>query len=552
VRKIKADTFIKARLHSFRDLCANRAFLRFLLTYLFPMSLFIGIDSGTQSTKAIVLDLERRKTIARAQAPHHLIEGLPPGHMEQHPQDWCASLDSVISAVVAKIGARRAKQVRGIGISGQQHGLVVLDGAGQPIRPAKLWCDTSTAKECELLTAKLGGAKAVLRKTGVPFLPGYTAPKILWLKRNEPANYRRLFAKGKGAAPGKVLLPHDFLNFYLTGRAFMEYGDASGTALMDVRRRQWSRTAIEAIDPRLAEVLPPLSRSDEIVGTLLPEIAAKYGLSTDCVVSAGGGDNMMGAIGTGNVRPGVISASFGTSGTIYAYSQSAVVDPEGEIAAFCDSTDGWLPLLCTMNVTTATEALRGLFGKDHDAFDAAVASVPAGANGLLLLPYLAGERTPNVPDGSGVLLGLTAQTISQAHLARAAMEGVTLGMNYGLRRLAKLGVTAKEIRVTGGGARSAAWRQIMADVFGARVVPMLEDEGAALGGAIQAAWALERQSNPKAKITALTDSLVAVDEARACRPDKKHHALYCEMQAVQDKLSTSLRDVFTQQRALAS
>jgi len=516
------------------------------------MSLFIGIDSGTQSTKAIVLDLEQRKTIARAQAPHHLIEGLPPGHMEQHPQDWCAALNSVITAVVAKIGARRAKQVRGIGISGQQHGLVVLDGAGQPIRPAKLWCDTSTIKECELLTAKLGGTKAVLRKTGVPFLPGYTAPKILWLKRNAPASYRRLFAKGKGALPGKILLPHDFLNFYLTGRPFMEYGDASGTALMDVRRRQWSKAAIDAIDPRLAEVLPPLSRSDEIVGTLLPEIAAKYGLSTDCVVSAGGGDNMMGAIGTGNVRPGVISASFGTSGTIYAYSKTPVVDPEGEIAAFCDSTDGWLPLLCTMNVTTATEAVRGLFGKDHDAFAAAVESVPPGSDGLLLLPYLAGERTPNVPDGSGVLLGLTAQTISQAHLARATMEGVTLGMNYGLRRLAKLGVTAKEIRVTGGGARSAAWRQIMADVFGARVVPMLEDEGAALGGAIQAAWALERQSNPKAKIAALTDSLVAVDEARACRPDKKRHALYCEIQAVQDKLSTSLRDTFARHRALSS
>jgi len=515
------------------------------------MSLFIGIDSGTQSTKAIVLDLAQRKTLARAQAPHHLIEGLPAGHMEQHPQDWCAALDTVIAAVVAKIGARRAKQVRGIGISGQQHGLVVLDAAGQPIRPAKLWCDTSTTKECELLTAKLGGAKAVLRKTGIPFLPGYTAPKLLWLKRNEPANFRRLFGKGKGAR-GKVLLPHDSLNFYLTGRAFMEYGDASGTALMDVRRRQWSRAAVDAIDPRLAEVLPPLSRSDEIVGTLLPEIAAKYGLSSDCVVSAGGGDNMMGAIGTGNVRPGVISASFGTSGTIYAYSQSAIVDPEGEIAAFCDSTDGWLPLLCTMNVTTATEAVRNLFGKDHDAFDAAVASVPAGADGLLLLPYLAGERTPNVPDGSGVFLGLTAQTISQAHLARATMEGVTLGMNYGLRRLAKLGVSAKEIRVTGGGARSAAWRQIMADVFGARVVPMLEDEGAALGGAIQAAWALERQSNPKAKITALTDSLVAVDEARACRPDKTRHAIYCEIQAVQDKLSTSLREVFARQRALAS
>ncbi|KXU35805.1 xylulokinase [Cephaloticoccus primus] len=510
------------------------------------MSLFIGIDSGTQSTKAVVLDLEQRKTLARAQAPHALIEGLPAGHMEQHPRDWTQALDTVIAAVVSKIGSRRAKQVRGIGISGQQHGLVVLDAAGEPIRPAKLWCDTSTAKECALLTAKLGGAKAVLRKTGVPFLPGYTAPKLLWLKRNEPANFRRLFAKG---ALGKVLLPHDYLNFYLTGRAFMEYGDASGTALMDVRRRQWSRAAIDAIDPRLAEVLPPLSRSDEIVGTLLPQIARRYGLPADTIVSAGGGDNMMGAIGTGNVRAGVVTASFGTSGTIYAYAQKPVVDPEGEIAAFCDSTDGWLPLLCTMNVTTATEAVRGLFGQDHAAFNDAVASLPAGADGLVFLPYLAGERTPNVPNGTGALLGLTTHTLSAAHLARAAMEGVTLGMNYGLRRLAKLGVDAKEIRVTGGGARSSAWRQIMADVFGARVVPMVEDEGAALGGAIQAAWALQRQTDPKAKISALTDALVAVDEARACKPDKHRHALYSQLQAVQDKLSLNLRDLFTLQEA---
>lgn len=503
------------------------------------MSFFIGIDSGTQSTKAIVLDLDTKRVVAEARAPHALIAGLPPGHLEQHPQDWTAALDTVIAAVVAKVDA---KAIRGIGVSGQQHGFVPLDAQGEVIRPAKLWCDTSTERECELLTKKLGGPKAVIRQVGLPFLPGYTAPKILWLKRHEPANFRRL---------RHVLLPHDYLNFYLTGRYFMEYGDASGTALMDVRRRRWSKAVIQAIDSRLADWLPPLSASDAIVGSLRPEIAAKYGLGADVIVSAGGGDNMMGAIGTGNVAPGVVTASFGTSGTIYAYAEKPVVDPQGEIAAFCSSTGGWLPLLCTMNVTTVTEQVRTLFGQDHAGLDAAVKSAPAGAGGLVLLPYLAGERTPNVPMGSGAMVGLTAGTFRPAHLARAAMEGVTLGMNYGLNQLGALGVKAKEIRVTGGGAKSAAWRQIMADVFGVPVVAMVEDEGAALGGAIQAAWALARRKNPQAKITTFTRGVVAVNEATRCKPDRRLVARYRSLQAVQDQLSLSLREVFKVQRNLA-
>ena len=504
------------------------------------MSLFLGIDSGTQSVKAVVLDFETRKVVAEARAPHRLIDGLPVGHMEQHPAEWAAAMDSVIRDVGQKVDRTR---VRGIGVSGQQHGFVPLDARGEVIRPAKLWCDTSTAPECALLTKKIGGDQAALRQGGLLFLPGFTAPKILWLKRHEPANYRRL---------RHVLLPHDYLNFHLTGNYFMEFGDASGTALMDVRRRTWSREAINAIDRNLADWLPPLSASHTAAGTLRPALAASYGLSPDVLVSAGGGDNMMGAIGTGNVSPGVVTASFGTSGTIYAYANQPVVDGRGEIAAFCSSTDGWLPLLCTMNVTTVTEGVRALFGHDHAALEAAVASAPAGAGGLVLLPYFAGERTPNVPDGSGVWLGLNGRTLNPGHLARSAMEGVTMGMNYGLRRLAELGVKAKEIRLTGGGARSAGWRQILADVFGLPVVGMVEDEGAALGGALQAAWCVARHGgNAKAKISDFTTGIVAVKEDTRCLPDRANVARYRELQAVQDELSLSLREVFSRQRKLA-
>ena len=321
---------------------------------------------------------------------------------------------------------------------------------------------------------------------------------------------------------------------------------------MDVRKRVWSRDALNAIDKNLADWLPALSASHEAAGVLKPALARKYGFGDDVVVSAGGGDNMMGAIGTGNVAPGVVTASFGTSGTIYAYSAKPVVDPHGEIAAFCSSTGGWLPLLCTMNVTTVTEQVRALFGQDHAALEAGVASTPPGAGGLVLLPYLAGERTPNVPNGSGVLLGLNQQTFSRGYLARAAMEGVTLGMNYGLRRLAELGVKAKEIRVTGGGAKSPVWRQLMADIFGVPVVAMVEDEGAALGGALQAAWCVARvDGNATAKLTEFTEGTVALNEATRCLPNRANVARYRSLQALQDQLSLALRDVFPAQRKLA-
>lgn len=505
------------------------------------MSLYIGIDSGTQSTKAVLLDLEAGQVVAQARAPHGLIEGLPPGAAEQHPSDWTAAMDAVIREVLA--GADRAR-VRGIGVSGQQHGFVPLDEGGEVIRPAKLWCDTSTAEECAWLTRRLGGERAIIGKIGLPFLPGYTAPKILWLKRHEPKHFRRL---------RHVLLPHDYLNYHLTGQYRMEFGDASGTALLDIRRRVWSAAALQAIDPKLGDWLPPLMGSDLPHGRLRPDRARDYDLPETVVVSAGGGDNMMGAIGTGNVRPGVVTASLGTSGTIYAHATRPVIDPRGEIAAFCGSTGGWLPLLCTMNVTTITESFRGLFGLDHAALDQAAASVPPGAEGLLLLPFFAGERTPNLPQASGAVIGLTAANTTPAHWARAAMEGVSFGLNFGLERLRRLGLRPREIRLTGGGARSAVWRQLMADMFGVRVVGMRDEEGAALGAAIQAAWCEERTSRDRrAPITRFTDRLVAVNDATRCAPNRAAGRHYREWQAFQGEFVAAARPLFPRHRALLS
>jgi len=232
------------------------------------------------------------------------------------------------------------------------------------------------------------------------------------------------------------------------------------------------------------------------------------------IVSAGGGDNMMGAIGTANVEPGRVTASLGTSGTLFAYSAKPAIDPKGEIAAFCDSTDGWLPLVCTMNVTVATEAARNLFGWSHAQMEKEIASVPAGSDGLLFLPYLTGERTPNLPHASGVFHGLTPRTMKPAHLARATMEGVTLGLAYGMDGLRQLGVEPSEIRLIGGGSKSAVWRQICADVFGCRVVTVMEAEGAALGAAIQAAAVSEKTKS----VRDWANALVKVNASEAVEP----------------------------------
>lgn len=500
--------------------------------------LLIGIDSGTQSTKALVVNSRDGKVLGAASQEYDLIPHLPPGAKEQHPHTWSDAAAAAIRSALRQAKAVAAEVVA-IGVSGQQHGFVPLDADGEVIRPAKLWCDTTTTTECEEITGQLGGVKKTMRTLGNAMLPGFTAPKILWLKKHEPKNFAKL---------ATILLPHDYLNFWLTGEATMEYGDASGTALLDVRKRKWAATVLDAIDPELADKLPPLISSDQPAGQLQANTARALGLNPGVLVSAGGGDNMMGAIGTGNTRPGIVTASFGTSGTIYACADKPVIDPTGEIAAFCDSTNHWLPLLCTMNVTVATEMMRSDFNYTHEQFESKAKQVPAGANGLLLLPYLEGERTPNVPDGSGVMIGMNARTFSASHYCRAAMEGVTLGMNYGLQRLAQLGVNPKQIRATGGGAKSKLWRQIMADVFNTEVVTLKVSEGAAYGAALQALWCWRLQAGEKVKIEDITDEFVALNPSEATEPDRETVATYRELQELQDDLSRSLRGVFAKHR----
>ena len=480
----------------------------------------LGIDSGTQSTKTIALDLESGKIVASAAQSYGLVEGLPPGHLEQEPQVWIDAMETTVRKVLEALGSRRG-EVKALGVSGQQHGFVPLDKKNKVIRPAKLWCDTSTVEQCDQFNEEFGGAEELIKLAGNAILPGYTAPKILWLKQKEPKNYKAL---------ASVLLPHDYLNFHLTGERSMEFGDASGTGLMDIRTKTWCEPLIEFIDPDLAEMLPPLASSRRVAGLLRDSLREAWGLSKgEVTVSAGGGDNMMGAIGTGNVQPGVVTVSLGTSGTVYAFSPEAVIDPQGEVAAFCDSTDRWLPLVCTMNVTVATEQVRKMFGWSHEQLEHYVATSAPGAGGLVFLPYLTGERTPNLPGGSGVFHGLNVENMAAPQMARAVMEGATLGLAYGLNRFRELGIQPTEIRLTGGGSKSAIWRQICADIFGVPTVALESAEGAALGAAIQGAYACLVANGQPATFRDLCSRIVKLDPTTRAEPDAKARETYAAL-----------------------
>jgi D-xylulose kinase len=444
--------------------------------------IYLGIDCGTQSTKVVLRDPNTGEVAAVGRAAHELV-ARDDGTREQDPTWW---IDALGIAVRDAMHGERF-EIGGIGVSGQQHGLVCLDDRDRPVRRAKLWNDTTTAQECDELTRKLGGQERVLQLVGNLILPGYTAPKIAWLAAHEPDAYARTV---------RICLPHDFLNLWLCGEFITEAGDASGTAYFDVRARRYSEAVLAVIDDRRdwKRTLPPVAASLSVIGTLRDEAAKSLGLEAGIPVSAGGGDNMCAAIGSDVLAEGPVAISLGTSGTAFAYRGEPAVDPQGEAAAFCDSTGGWLPLAATLNCTSATEWARELFAMDHAAVDAAIAG--DGAPGLAFLPYLSGERTPNRPDAAGVFVGLR-QSHGREALVHAVVEGVTFGLAYALDALRRTGVAPSEVTLVGGGAASDAWAQLCADVFALPVVRPEIVEAAASGAARQAQWAIEKRRPPQ-------------------------------------------------------
>ncbi|MEQ7921974.1 xylulokinase [Xanthomonas sp. WHRI 1810A] len=479
--------------------------------------MFLGIDCGTQGTKAIVLDAVNGKVLGEGSGAHHMISGAH-GRREQDVQEWLNAFESATAAALKAAGVS-GEQILGIGVSGQQHGLVMIDDLGHVLRPAKLWCDTESAPENERLLAYLGGEAGSLERLGIAIAPGYTVSKLLWTKEQFPELFARI---------DKILLPHDFLNYWLTGRCCSEYGDASGTGYFNVRSREWDLDILNHIDPtgRLVNALPTLLEADQPVGTILPAIAERLGLNPAAIVSSGGGDNMMGALGTGNIAPGLITMSLGSSGTVYAYADEASVSDQPSVAAFCSSSGGWLPLICTMNLTNATGAIRELLALDIGAFNQAVSAAPIGAQGVLMLPFLNGERVPALPHATGSILGLDSTNLSQANLCRAVVEGTTFGLRYGLDLLRDSGIKSANIRLIGGGAKSAVWRQIVADIMDTPVICTTGSEAAALGAAIQAAWCQSQASGEGQSLQALCERCVSLEPSSETRPIAENVAAY--------------------------
>ncbi|KAJ8613821.1 hypothetical protein CTAYLR_004905 [Chrysophaeum taylorii] len=428
--------------------------------------LYLGIDCGTQGTKAVVYDATSREVVGVGSESYGLIQERR-GQAEQEPRVWEAAM---VSACRGALEAASARSVRGIGVSGQQHGLVALDEAYEVLRPAKLWCDTESSGEAEELASALGWG----------IVASFTATKLLWMKRNEPESWSRLY---------RVALPHDWLNLRLTGRLVMECGDASGTGLLDVEAREWDEKAAALVDAALVEKLPPLVAPTDAAGYLLPEMAARLGLAPGTPVSAGSGDNMMSALGCGVTVQGRAAASLGTSGTLFARSPEAARDPSGVVCPFLDAAGGGLPLLCTLNCASVPEEVRKGYGLDRDGIAALAAAEEVGCDGLSFLPYLVGERTPNWPWASGALVGLRPGHLARPGLLyRAALEGATFSLKKGIEALADVGVPrCDQLRLVGGGSKSPLWRKIVADACQVQVAVPAQPESAALGAALQAA-----------------------------------------------------------------
>jgi xylulokinase len=434
------------------------------------VSVLLGLDVGTGGARAVAVDEEGRIiTEASSEYPLHSPRT---GWTEQNPTDWWRASRDVLSKVAAEV----EDEVVGLGLTGQMHGSVFLDSSDDVIRPALLWNDQRTHEQCEKITESVG-AERLIELAGNPALTGFQAPKIVWLRDEEPENYSHV---------AHVLLPKDYVRMNVTGERATDASDASGTLLLDVRGRNWSGEILDALEiPR--EWMPKVYEGPESTGALRESVASEIGLPPGIPVAAGGGDNAAAAVGNGIVREGLVSSSIGTSGVLFAHTDTFSPDPSGRLHAFCHAVPGAYHLMgVTLSAGGSLAWWHDATGKDYDELVGTAEQVPHGAEGLLFLPYLSGERTPHLdPKARGAFVGLTTRhTI--AHMTRAVMEGVVLSLKDSLGIMRDLGVPVEKIRTTGGGARSALWRQLQADVYGLPVRRTVSDEGPAYGAALLA------------------------------------------------------------------
>jgi xylulokinase len=502
------------------------------------MRYLLGIDIGTSGTKTLVCD-QKGKVLATAMA-EHAISSPKPGWSEQDPQDWWAASGRATKAVLKKAKIK-GSDIKAIGLSGQMHGSVFLGDGPKPLRPALLWNDQRTAEQCRQIEDRAGGREALIELVANPALTGFTAPKILWVRQHEPKVYQRT---------KHILLPKDYIRYRMTGEYATEVSDASGTLLLDVVNRAWSHRLLGLLEIDRA-LLPSLAESPEVTGTLHQQGADALGLVAGIPVVGGGGDQAAGAVGNGIVASGVVSATLGTSGVVFAHSDSPTRDPLGRVHTMCHAVPGkWCVFGCMLSAGGSFQWLRNQLGADEmaaakkkkvDPYELLVSraqAAPLGSEGLFFLPYLTGERCPHPdPCARGGWIGLTSRT-TRDMLIRSLLEGVTFGMRDALEIMRQMSIPVSEVRLSGGGARSAFWRQLQADIYQSPVVITNASEGPAYGVALLAGvgtgvWSSVEQACKS-----------SIKQVQKIKPHKKSADAYQRFYGTYDKLYGDLKDRF--------
>ncbi len=503
------------------------------------MGFFIGIDIGTTGAKTILID-EKGKLKGKTMVDYPLHHPKP-GWAEQNPEDWWEATKESIRRAMVESRVKK-EDVNGIGLSGQMHGTVFLDEQNRVLRPAILWCDQRTADECDYITETVGKER-LIELTCNPALTGFSAPKIIWLRKNEPETYGKV---------KKILLPKDYIRFKLTGDFAGEVSDASGTLLFDVVNRKWSNEVLRILEIPI-EWLPKIYESPEPSTSLSKTVADEIGLQEGTAVVGGGGDQASGGIGNGIVREGIISTALGTSGVVFASTDTPKLDKSARVHTFCHAAPNkWHIMGVMLSAGGSFQWYRNVLGKKeieeakkkgidpYDILTAEAERAPVGSEGLIFLPYLTGERTPYPdPYAKGVFFGLTPRH-KKEYLTRAVMEGVTYGLRDSLEIIRGMGVEVKEIRASGGGARSRLWRQMQADMFNSRVVTIDKDEGPAFGVALLAAVGTGAYSSP----AEACDATILIDSE--VEPIKANTAIYDEFYPIYQKLYGDLRERFAE------
>ena len=494
--------------------------------------MWMGIDVGTGGTRALLVD-DRGNVKSSFTAPHEDMLMERPLWAEQRPDNWWDAAVLAIRGALREAGAAGA-DVKAIGLSGQMHGLVILDENHSVIRPSLIWCDQRSQAQVDGINARLGREK-VLACTANPVLTGFTLPKLLWVRDREPAHFERV---------RKVLLPKDYVRFRLTGEFATDVSDASGTSMFDVVNRRWSYDMMDGLGLDRA-ILPTCYESTAVTGGIARPVAEATGLQAGTPVVAGGGDQASSAVGNGIVEPGIVSCTLGTSGVVFAHMEQVAYDPQGRVHTFCHAVPGkWHVMGVTQGAGLSLQWFRNQLapGAEYDTLMAEAATSPSGAQGLFWLPYLMGERTPHLDaTARGGWIGLTAKH-SRADLVRAVVEGVSYSQKDCLDIIEALGVAVASVRASGGGARSAFWRQLLADVMNRRVVTLATQEGSAYGAAL---LALAGQYGSAQELCR-----AVIREVESCAPRESEAEKYRRGHAIYGSLYPAMRPAYAEIAAL--